>query len=210
MQDEFLRLQPCCNKTIVFITHDFDEAIRLADRIAIMRDGADRCRSARRRNWSSARPTAYVAEFTRDVPQAQGPVRARRSCGLRPARRRSPAASRADATVADFAAVRRAQPTCRSPWSTARASRSAWSTRAGGASTCLRLDAGELLAHARRPPTALRAPAGIPALARLRSSGSALAALSLVAVPAGREPSAPGRWTMPPSLAAGRRLDRRP
>jgi glycine betaine/proline transport system ATP-binding protein len=27
-------------KTIVFITHDFDEAIRLADRIAIMKDGA--------------------------------------------------------------------------------------------------------------------------------------------------------------------------
>ena len=39
MQDEFLRLQNMLNKTIVFITHDFDEAIRLADRIAIMKDG---------------------------------------------------------------------------------------------------------------------------------------------------------------------------
>ena len=39
MQDEFLRLQAVLQKTIVFITHDFDEAIRLADRIAIMRDG---------------------------------------------------------------------------------------------------------------------------------------------------------------------------
>jgi glycine betaine/proline transport system ATP-binding protein len=40
MQDEFMRLQSVLKKTIVFITHDFDEAIRLADRIAIMKDGA--------------------------------------------------------------------------------------------------------------------------------------------------------------------------
>ena len=40
MQDEFLRLQNLLRKTIVFITHDFDEAIRLADRIALMKDGA--------------------------------------------------------------------------------------------------------------------------------------------------------------------------
>ncbi|MEL7414912.1 MAG: ATP-binding cassette domain-containing protein, partial [Pseudomonadota bacterium] len=40
MQDEFMRLQEMLNKTIVFITHDFDEALRLADRIAIMKDGA--------------------------------------------------------------------------------------------------------------------------------------------------------------------------
>ena len=39
MQDEFIRLQNVLHKTIVFITHDFDEAIRLADRIAIMKDG---------------------------------------------------------------------------------------------------------------------------------------------------------------------------
>ncbi len=39
LQDEFIRLQSRLKKTIVFITHDFDEAIRLADRIAIMKDG---------------------------------------------------------------------------------------------------------------------------------------------------------------------------
>ena len=39
MQDEFLRLKGMMNKTIIFITHDFDEALRLADRIAIMKDG---------------------------------------------------------------------------------------------------------------------------------------------------------------------------
>lgn len=39
MQDEFLRLQTMLHKTIVFITHDVLEAFRLADRVAIMRDG---------------------------------------------------------------------------------------------------------------------------------------------------------------------------
>ena len=39
MQDEFLRLQEKLQKTIMFITHDFDEALKLADRIAIMKDG---------------------------------------------------------------------------------------------------------------------------------------------------------------------------
>ena len=40
MPDEFLRLKPQAERTIVFITHDFDEALRLADRIAIIRHGA--------------------------------------------------------------------------------------------------------------------------------------------------------------------------
>ncbi len=39
MQDEFLRLQGALKKTILFVTHDFDEALRIADRIAIMKDG---------------------------------------------------------------------------------------------------------------------------------------------------------------------------
>ena len=39
MQDELIELQQRLRKTIVFITHDFQEAIKLGDRIAIMRDG---------------------------------------------------------------------------------------------------------------------------------------------------------------------------
>ena len=39
MQDELIRLQRDLNKTIVFITHDLDEALRLGDRIAILKDG---------------------------------------------------------------------------------------------------------------------------------------------------------------------------
>ncbi|OYD08425.1 quaternary amine ABC transporter ATP-binding protein [Paludifilum halophilum] len=40
MQDEMLDLQSTMEKTIIFITHDLDEALRIGDRIALMRDGA--------------------------------------------------------------------------------------------------------------------------------------------------------------------------
>jgi glycine betaine/proline transport system ATP-binding protein len=70
MQDEFMRLQDTLKKTIVFITHDFDEAIRLADRIAIMKDG--RIEQTGTPEDLVLRPaTNYVAEFTRDVPKAK-------------------------------------------------------------------------------------------------------------------------------------------
>ena len=39
LQEEFKKLQKKLNKTIVFVTHDMDEALKLADRIVIMRDG---------------------------------------------------------------------------------------------------------------------------------------------------------------------------
>src|SRR5690606_22066543 len=39
MQDQLLELQARLNKTIVFITHDLDEALRLGNRIAILKDG---------------------------------------------------------------------------------------------------------------------------------------------------------------------------
>jgi glycine betaine/proline transport system ATP-binding protein len=66
MQDEFLRLQSMLKKTIVFITHDFDEAIRLADRIAIMKDGkVDQLGTAEELITNPA--TAYVEEFTKEI-----------------------------------------------------------------------------------------------------------------------------------------------
>ncbi len=66
MQDEFLRLQQMLKKTIVFITHDFDEAIRLADRIAIMKEGeVVQCGTAAELITNPA--TDYVREFTKDV-----------------------------------------------------------------------------------------------------------------------------------------------
>ena len=39
LQDEFLRLQHELRKTVVFVTHDIDEAIKVGDRIAILREG---------------------------------------------------------------------------------------------------------------------------------------------------------------------------
>lgn len=70
MQDEFLRLQGMLGKTIVFITHDFDEALRLADRIAIMKDGAvEQCDTPDRIVLDPA--TEYVRKFTEDIDKAR-------------------------------------------------------------------------------------------------------------------------------------------
>jgi len=70
MQDEFLRLQAMLGKTIVFITHDFDEALRLADRIAIMKDGAiEQCDTPDKIVLNPA--TEYVRKFTEEVDKAR-------------------------------------------------------------------------------------------------------------------------------------------
>ena len=70
MQDEFLRLQNVLHKTIVFITHDFEEAIRLADRIAIMQDG-EIIQVGTPEELVLRPETEYVSEFTRGIPRAK-------------------------------------------------------------------------------------------------------------------------------------------
>ncbi len=70
MQNEFLRLQGMLEKTIVFITHDFDEAVRLADRIAIMQDGRI-VQIGTPEELILAPATSYVAEFTADAPRVK-------------------------------------------------------------------------------------------------------------------------------------------
>ncbi len=70
MQDEFLRLQRLLEKTIVFITHDFDEAVRLADRIGIMKDGAI-IQLGTPEAIVTEPADSYVAEFTKDAPRAK-------------------------------------------------------------------------------------------------------------------------------------------
>ena len=70
MQDEFLRLQELLGKTIVFITHDFDEALRLADRIAIMKDGAiEQCDTPDQVVLNPMTP--YVEKFTEDIEKSR-------------------------------------------------------------------------------------------------------------------------------------------
>lgn len=68
MQDEFLRLQSLLKKTIVFITHDFDEAIRLADRIAIMNEG-EVVQFGSVEDLVLNPATDYVRDFTKEIPK---------------------------------------------------------------------------------------------------------------------------------------------
>jgi glycine betaine/proline transport system ATP-binding protein len=69
MQDEVIRLQRDVKKTMIFITHDLAEALKLGDRIAIMKDG--RFVQVGTPEDVVAHPADdYVSDFTRDVPRA--------------------------------------------------------------------------------------------------------------------------------------------
>jgi len=69
MQDEVIRLQHEVKKTMIFITHDLAEALKLGDRIAIMKDG--RFVQVGTPEEVVAHPADdYVSDFTRDVPRA--------------------------------------------------------------------------------------------------------------------------------------------
>jgi glycine betaine/proline transport system ATP-binding protein len=69
MQDEVCRLQLETGKTMVFITHDLPEALRLGDRIAIMRDGAI-VQLGTPEDLVGSPADDYVANFTRDIPRS--------------------------------------------------------------------------------------------------------------------------------------------
>jgi glycine betaine/proline transport system ATP-binding protein len=69
MQDEVIRLQKEVKKTMIFITHDLMEALKLGDRIAIMKDGAF-VQVGTPEEVVAHPADDYVADFTRDVPRA--------------------------------------------------------------------------------------------------------------------------------------------
>jgi glycine betaine/proline transport system ATP-binding protein len=69
MQDEICRLQIETGKTMIFITHDLAEALRLGDRIAIMRDGAI-VQLGTPEEIVGAPSDEYVTNFVRDVPRS--------------------------------------------------------------------------------------------------------------------------------------------
>ena len=69
MQDEVCRLQEETGKTMVFITHDLAEALRLGDRIAIMRDGGI-VQLGTPEEIVGAPADDYVGNFVRDVPRS--------------------------------------------------------------------------------------------------------------------------------------------
>jgi osmoprotectant transport system ATP-binding protein len=63
LQDEFLRLQAEVRKTVVFVTHDIDEAIKMGDQIAILREGGELVQYAPPREILSAPADDFVAQF---------------------------------------------------------------------------------------------------------------------------------------------------
>jgi glycine betaine/proline transport system ATP-binding protein len=69
MQDEVIRLQHETGKTMVFITHDLPEALRLGDRIAIMRDGRV-VQLGTPEDLVGSPADEYVANFVRDIPRS--------------------------------------------------------------------------------------------------------------------------------------------
>ena len=87
LQDELLRLQKELSKTIVFVTHDVDEAVRLGDRIAIFRTGGHLVQCAAPAELLARPADDFVADFLgaerglkllslttlADVPQAPAP-----------------------------------------------------------------------------------------------------------------------------------------
>ena len=69
MQNEVIRLHHEVGKTMVFITHDLAEALKLGDHIVIMRDGRI-VQSGRPEELVGAPADDYVADFVRDVPKS--------------------------------------------------------------------------------------------------------------------------------------------
>ena len=70
MQDELVSLQSSLNKTIVFITHDLNEALKVGDRIAIMRDG-EIIQEGSPEEIVTLPTDDYVTEFVQDVSRAK-------------------------------------------------------------------------------------------------------------------------------------------
>ena len=70
MQDELIALESQLNKTIVFITHDLNEALKVGDRIAIMRDG-EIVQNGTPEEIVTLPADDYVAEFVQDVSRAK-------------------------------------------------------------------------------------------------------------------------------------------
>ncbi len=70
MQDEFINLRAVMKRTVVFITHDLLEALKLGDRIAIMKDG-EIVQIGTPEEIVSQPADDYVSEFVKDVPMGK-------------------------------------------------------------------------------------------------------------------------------------------
>lgn len=70
MQDELVSLQRRLGKTILFITHDFDEALKIGDRVAVLKDGVLQ-QSGRPEDIVLKPANEHIEEFVRDVNKAR-------------------------------------------------------------------------------------------------------------------------------------------
>lgn len=70
MQDQLVSLQKTLNKTILFITHDFDEALKIGDRIAVLKDGAVQ-QEGKPEDIVLRPANEHIEEFVRDVNKAR-------------------------------------------------------------------------------------------------------------------------------------------
>ena len=63
LQDEFLALQARVRKTVVFVTHDIDEAIKMGDRVAVLREGGTLAQYASPNELLCAPADEFVTQF---------------------------------------------------------------------------------------------------------------------------------------------------
>ena len=70
MQDEFINLRTKVRRTVVFITHDLNEALKLGDQVAIMKDG-EIVQIGTPLDIVTKPADEYVSEFVKDVPRGQ-------------------------------------------------------------------------------------------------------------------------------------------
>jgi glycine betaine/proline transport system ATP-binding protein len=70
MQDQLIELQKSLGKTILFITHDFDEALKIGDRIAVLKDGAVQ-QEGKPEDIVLRPANAHIEEFVREVNKAR-------------------------------------------------------------------------------------------------------------------------------------------
>src|SRR5690554_2144991 len=70
MQDQLLELQKSLNKTILFITHDFDEALKIGNRIAVLKDGPVQ-QEGKPEEIVLHPANAHIEEFVREVNKAR-------------------------------------------------------------------------------------------------------------------------------------------
>lgn len=106
LQDELLRLQAELGKTIVFVTHDIDEAIRLGDNVAVMRPGGKLAQFDTPKELLASPSSSFVAEFL-------GKDRGYRALGFR---REDNLPLRNESTVVSGASVERLRDAYRHGW----------------------------------------------------------------------------------------------